>query len=446
MKNSLLFGILLGIITVSTISLVYLETQTPFTNSEVNREQIIPISSSELFEEDDVIKVGVLHSLTGTMAISERSVVDSTLMAIEELNQKGGVLGKKIVPIVVDGKSDWPTFAAEAEKLIEEEEVSAVFGGWTSASRKTMKPVFEEHNHLLFYPVQYEGLEKSPNIVYTGAAPNQQVLPAVDWAHENLGTTYFLVGSDYVFPRSANEIMKGKIDELGGKVCGEEYAFLGSTDFESIVKKIVETQPDVILNTVNGDSNLAFFNELRSQGVTPETIPTISFSIAEDEIVSLNAKDMAGDYTAWNYFQSIDSHDNQNFVSNFKEKYGEHRVTDDPMEAGYIGVHLFAKAVEKAGSDDVNAIRDAIPGLTFAAPEGIVGVNPENQHLSKVVRIGQILEDGQFKIVASSDVPIHPIPFPDYKTQQEWESFLNDLYQTWDQNWSNPQKSGEIIT
>ena len=396
------------------------------------KDVIIPL------DEDNPIKVGVLHSLSGTMAISETSVVDATLLAIDEINERGGLLGRMVVPIVVDGQSDWPTFAAEAERLIVEEEVSVIFGGWTSASRKTMIPVFEEYNHLLFYPVQYEGLEQSPNIVYTGAAPNQQVLPAIDWAFEHLGTKFFLVGSDYVFPRSANTIMKERINELGGEILGEEYRILGDENFVEIVDKIVKTKPDVILNTINGDSNLGFFNELRKKGIDPETIPTISFSIAEDEIRHLGTGTMKGDYAAWNYFQSIDLPENKVFVQNFKNKYGPHRVTDDPMEAGYIGVYLFAKAVEKAGSDDVNAIREAVKGITFAAPEGIVGVDPITQHLSKTFRIGQILEDGQFKIVYSTEEPIHPIPYPKYKSVQEWNEFLDELYNGWGQSWANP--------
>ena len=403
-------------------------------------ELTVPVSidSNIPLDEDNPIKVGVLHSLSGTMAISETSVVDATLLAIDEINERGGLLGRKVVPVVVDGQSDWPTFAAEAERLIVEEEVSVIFGGWTSASRKTMKPVFEEYNHLLFYPVQYEGLEQSPNIVYTGAAPNQQVLPAIDWAFENLGTKFFLVGSDYVFPRSANAIMKERINELGGEILGEEYRLLGDSNFVEIVDKIAKTKPDVILNTINGDSNLGFFKELRKKGIESEIIPTISFSIAEDEIRHLGAMTMSGDYAAWNYFQSIDLPENKVFVQNFKNKYGPHRVTDDPMEAGYIGVYLFAKAVEKAGSVDVNAVREAVKGITFAAPEGIVGVDPKTQHLSKAVRIGQILEDGQFKIVYSSEEPIHPIPYPKYKSVQEWDEFLDELYNGWGQSWSNP--------
>jgi len=307
--------------------------------TEVTTTVEVPQTSPIELDKENPIKVGVLHSFSGTMAISEKPVAEATLLAIEEINERGGVLGRQIQPIIADGHSDWQTFANEAERLIVEEDVSVIFGGWTSASRKTMKPVFEKYDNLLFYPVQYEGLEQSPNIVYTGAAPNQQAIPAVDWAFENLGTRFFLVGSDYVFPRSANEIMKERIHELGGEVVCEEYRILGSKNFTEIVDRIIEIQPDVILNTINGDSNLWFFKELRSRGISPQEIPTMSFSIGENEIEQLGAATMSGDYAAWNYFQSLDIQENKNFVNNFKAKYGSDRVTNDPMEAGYIGVY-----------------------------------------------------------------------------------------------------------
>jgi len=389
-------------------------------------------------DEKNSIKIGIIHSLSGTMALSETPVVDSTILAIDEINARGGILGRKVIPIVADGRSDWGTFANEAERLIVEEKVDVVFGGWTSASRKTMKPVFEKYDHLLFYPVQYEGLEQSANIVYTGAAPNQQVLPAVDWAFENIGTKFFLVGSDYVFPRSANEIIKSKISEIGGEVVGEEYKLLGDKQFEDVVKKIVKAKPDVILNTINGDSNVGFFNELRKQGITPALMPTISFSIAEDEIRHIGADAMAGDYAAWNYFQSIDSKQNAEFVNSFKKKYGPNRVTDDPMEAGYVGVYLYAKAVEKAGTTDLFEVKKSLRGLTFSAPNGVVGIDPDNQHLAKVVRIGQIMPTGQFRIVSSTEEPIAPIPYPAYKSKEMWNEFLNNMYSGWGQSWSNP--------
>lgn len=384
------------------------------------------------------LKVGILHSLSGTMAISETSVADATLLAIEEINQKGGVLKRKIQPIVVDGKSDWPTFAREAERLIAEEKVSVVFGCWTSASRKTVKAVFEKYDHLLFYPVQYEGLEQSPNIVYTGAAPNQQIIPAVKWAFDHLGKRFFLVASDYVFPRSANAIIKDQVAALRGEILGEEYILLGSSDVKGVIQKIVEARPDVILNTINGDSNVAFFRALRAAGITPEKIPTMSFSIAEDELRTLGAQQMVDDYVAWNYFQSIESKENREFVKGFKDKYGVHRVTDDPMEAGYFGVYLWAQAVRDAGTDDVKAVRKALLNQSFTAPGGIVYIDSENQHTWKTVRIGKIRSDGQFDIVWSSEKPIRPVPYPVYRSNQEWDKFLQDLYIGWGNRWANP--------
>ena len=372
------------------------------------------------------------------MSISEKPVVDATLLAIDEINDRGGILGKRIVPIISDGESDWPTFAKNAEKLIVDEQVSVVFGGWTSASRKTMLPVFERYDHLLFYPVQYEGLEQSENIVYTGAAPNQQVIPAVEWAFEKLGTKFFLVGSDYVFPRSANEIIKEKVTNLGGTIVGEEYQLLGDDHFLKIVDKIKSSNPDVIINTINGDSNISFFKALRDQGITPDVTPTISLSISENEIKQMGASTMAGDYAAWNYFQSLNTPANLNFVNNFKNKYGGDRVTSDPMEAAYLGVYIYAKAAEKAGSLDVREVRNSVKGLTLSGPEGVVGVDPESQHLAKVIRIGQVTEDGQFKIISSSEDPIHPIPYPDYKTKEEWMAFLDRMYLEWGGSWSNP--------
>jgi len=385
---------------------------------------------------DKPIKVGILHSLTGTMAISEKAVVDATLMAIEEINAEGGVLGRIIEPIVVDGRSDWPTFADEAERLITEEEVSVVFGCWTSASRKTVKPIFEKHNHLLFYPVQYEGLEQSANIVYTGAAPNQQITPAVKWSFDNLGKTFFLVGSDYVFPRTANAIMKDQIKSLRGEVLGEEYVLLGGKDFAAIVQKIVKAKPDVILNTINGGSNLNFFRELRAADITPEKIPTMSFSVAEDELRMLNAAEIVGDYAAWNYFQSVSSEENTSFVKRYKARYGEDRVTDDPIEAGYFGVYLWAQAVMEAGTDETEAVRQAIGKQSMAAPGGVVRIDAENQHTWKVVRIGRIRTDGQFDVVWSSGKAVRPIPFPASRTEQQWAGFLTGLYDGWDGHWA----------
>ncbi len=387
------------------------------------------------------IKVGVLHSLTGTMAISEQAVVDATLLAIGEINDRGGVLGRRLEVVVADGRSDSATFAREAERLIAAERVSVVFGCWTSASRKTVKPVFERHDHLLFYPVQYEGVEQSSNIVYTGAAPNQQLLPAVDWCFRELkARRFFLVGSDYVFPRTAHAIITAEVARLGGEVVGDECLPLGRSDFTAVVAKIAEAKPDVVFNCINGDGNIGFFEDLRAMGLTPDRLPTVSFSIAEDELRSMRGMQMVGDYCAWSYFQSVDTPENRAFVERFRETYGRNRVIDDPMEAAYFGVHLWAQAVRAAGSADPVAVRAALGGQTFAAPEGRVTIDLATRHTSKMARIGRIRADGQFDVVWASSRPLAPNPFPPSRSRVEWEQFLADLYAGWGQQWASPDK------
>ncbi|SEP05963.1 urea ABC transporter substrate-binding protein [Paenibacillus sp. OV219] len=357
------------------------------------------------------IKVGILHSLSGTMAISEVSVKDSEMMAIDEINAKGGVLGKKIVPVVEDGASDWPTFAEKARKLISEDKVATVFGGWTSSSRKAMLPVFEELKGLLWYPVQYEGLEQSPNIMYTGATTNQQIVPAVTWLLQNHGKKFFLLGSDYVFPRTANKIIKEQLKVEGGELAGEEYTPLGHTDYATVIAKIKEAKPDVVFNTLNGDSNVAFFKQLKDAGITSKDLTTLSVSVAEEEIRGIGTDVLAGTYAAWNYYQTTDTPANKTFVENYKKKYGDDRVTADPIEAGYDAVYLWAAAAEKAGSTDVEKVKTAAKELEWDAPEGKVKIDGETQHLYKTVRIGEVQTDGQFKEVWNSGEPVKPDPF-----------------------------------
>lgn len=384
------------------------------------------------------IRVGILHSLTGTMAISETPVVDGTLLAIEEINARGGVLGRRIEPVMADGRSDGATFAREAERLIGEERVVTVFGCWTSDSRKSVRPVFEQHDHLLLYPVQYEGLERSPNIVYLGAAPNQQIVPAVKWCFDHLGKRFFLVGSDYVFPRAAHAIIRDLVKTLGGQVVGEEYLLVGSQEPANVVAAIARTRPDVILNTINGDSNVAFFRELRRAGITPAAIPTMSFSVAEEELQHLETANMVGDYAAWNYFQSLDTPANRGFVDRFRKRYGAARVTSDPVAGAYTGVHLWAQAAATAGPDDVRAIRRSLRHQSWHGPEGVVSVDPATQHVWKTVRIGRITAGGQFEIQWTSAHPIRPMPYPLSRFPAEWETFLGELYQGWGQKWANP--------
>lgn len=384
------------------------------------------------------IRVGVLHSLTGTMAVSESTVADATLYAISEINRAGGVMGRTIEPIVVDGASDWDTFAREAERLIVEKKVSAVFGCWTSACRKTVRPVFEKHDHVLFYPVQYEGLEQSPNIVYTGAAPNQQIIPATKWALDNLGRRIFLVGSDYVFPRTAGAIVRAQVGALHGEIVGEAYRPLGSEDFAGVVEAIKRARPDVIFNTINGDSNIAFYKALRAAGVTPEAIPVMSFSLAETEVRAIGPALVKGDYAARNYFRTIDTRENAAFRAGFAARHGCAAVTTAPMEAAYFGVRLWAQAVEEAQSDAVRDYRARLLGQSLKAPSGIIYLDPITRHTWRPVLIGRARADGDFAILWSSGRPVRPIPFPGLRSRQEWQGFLDDLQERWNGHWAAP--------
>jgi urea transport system substrate-binding protein len=363
---------------------------------------------------EKTVKVGVLHSLSGTMSISEVAVKDATILAIEEINAAGGLLGTTIVPVIEDGASDWPTFAEKAEKLIQRDKVAVVFGCWTSASRKAVLPVFEELDHLLFYPVQYEGLESSPNIIYTGAAPNQQIMPAVTWMLGQGNKKFFLLGSDYVFPRTANLIIKNQLKAEGGETIAEEYTPLGHTDYTTIVARIRELQPDAILNTLNGDSNVAFFKQLKAAGVSADDVPVMSFSVAEEELVGIGTDNMAGHYAGWNYFMSMDTPENSSWIQRFKAKYGQNRMTDDPIEAAYFGVYLWAEGVKKAGTFETGAVREALKGVSYLAPEGRVTIEPSNNHTHKIVQIGRALPSGQFEIVWKTSGPVAPDPYPAY--------------------------------
>ncbi|WP_027344575.1 urea ABC transporter substrate-binding protein [Hamadaea tsunoensis] len=359
----------------------------------------------------DTVKVGLLNSLSGTMAISEVTVRDSIKLAIEEINASGGVLGKKLDPISEDGASDWPTFAEKASKLIKEDRVAAVFGCWTSASRKAVKPVFEANKALLFYPVQYEGLEQSPYIFYTGATTNQQIIPGLDYLKSQGKKTIYLVGSDYVFPRTANKEIKAYAAANGMTVLGEDYAPLGSTEFGTIVNKVKAAKADAVFNTLNGDSNVAFFKEYKSAGLTAAAMPVVSVSIAEEEVKSIGTQYLAGQLTAWNYYQTTPGDANAKFVKAYKAKYGADKPTSDPMEAAYVSVYLWKAMVEKAGSFDVEKVKAASDGITFDAPEGKVTVDGATQHIYKTARIGKIGDDGLITEVWNSGSPVKPDPY-----------------------------------
>lgn len=383
------------------------------------------------------IKVGILHSLTGAMAISEKHVVDATLMAIDELNKKGGLLGRTIEPIVVDGQSDGKIFAQEAERLVLQEKVDVIFGCWTSATRKVVEEVVRKYNNLLFYPVQYEGIEDSPYIAYTGATANQQVIPSVTWCFEHIGKRIFLVGSDYVFPRTINNIIRAQVAVLDGEVVGEEYMSLNSTDASTIVEKIKQTKPDVILNSLNGENVGYFFKALRNAGIMPSAIPTMSFSIGEPELKDYKDLILPGDYIASNYFQSIDSEVNREFIKKFKDRYGADRLISDPMVSAYVGPFLWAQAVLDAGLTDPEKVRSMLKNQTKAAPSGIVYIDNLNQHTWKIALIGKIESESQVAIVWSSLQSIAPIPYPPFKSKQDWESFLTTLYVKWGHRWSS---------
>jgi len=377
------------------------------------------------------------------MVLSEGAVADATLLAIEEINQRGGIRGKKLEAFVCDCRSDEPTFAREAERLITQEKVRTLFGCWTSASRKELHPVLERHDHLLVYPVQYEGLEQSPYVVYTGATPNQQMLPAVRWAFDSLGARrFFLLGWDSVYSHAAHAVIREELAALGGQIAGEEYLLPASPEVSGVVRRILETQPDVILNTVVGDRNIPLCRTLRTTGATPGKLPTIYFSVGEVELRHFADREIVGDYAAWNYFQSLDRPQNKRFVNRFRQRYGPQRVLSDPMEAAYLGVHLWAQAAESAGGDDARAIREALRNQSFDAPGGVVRVDPDNQHTWKTARIGRVVEGGQFDLIWASETVIRPIPFPHSRPAAAWHVLLADLFQRWDGHWSNPHAEG----
>ncbi len=372
--------------------------------------------------KDDTIKIGILHSLSGTMAISETSLNDVIMMMIEDQNAKGGVLGKQLEAVEVDPASDWPMFAEKARELIDRHEVAVTFGCWTSVSRKSVLPVFEELNGLLFYPVQYEGEESSFNVFYTGAAPNQQAIPAVEYLMSEDGggaKRWVLLGTDYVYPRTTNKILRYFLHSKGVKDSDilEEYTPFGHNDYQTIVaniKKFAADGPTAVVSTINGDSNVPFYKELAAQGIKAEDIPVVAFSVGEDELRGMDTSALVGHLAAWNYFMSIDSEANKAFVKQWQayvKKHdlpgGDKRVTSDPMEAHYIGFKMWVQAVEQAGTTDPDAVRQAVAGQTVAGPSGYtITMDRKNHHLHKPVLIGEMTADGQFDVVWQTDGPI----------------------------------------
>ena len=358
----------------------------------------------------DTIKVGVLHSLSGTMAISETTLKDTMLMLIDEQNKKGGLLGMQLEPVVVDPASNWPLYAEKARELIEKDKVAAIFGSWTSVSRKSVLPVIEELNSVFFYPVQYEGEESSKNVFYTGAAPNQQAIPAVDYLINDLGIErWVLAGTDYVYPRTTNKILEAYLKAKG--VASEDimvnYTPFGHSDWQSIVSDISKFgskgKKTGVVSTINGDANVPFYKELGAQGISSADIPVIAFSVGEEELSGIDTAPLVGHLAAWNYFMSVDSEANESFIENWHAFIkDEDRVTNDPMEAHYIGFNMWVKAVEKAGTTDSQAVQDAIIGVSVPNLTGGLSAMMPNHHISKPVLIGEIQDDGQFEVVSST--------------------------------------------
>ncbi len=359
----------------------------------------------------DTVKVGSINSLSGGLAVSESVIHDAIAMAVDEINAGGGVLGKQLTLIAEDGASEPTLFAEKAQKLVNDDCVAVVFGGYTSASRKAMLPVFEDANALLYYGQQYEGLESSPNIYYTGATTNQQIIPALDYLKQQGVKSLYLIGSDYVFPRTSNAIVKAYAQANGIEIKGEDYAPLGTTNFATIVNKIRTAQADAVFNVVVGDSLNSFFREYRNSGLTPEVMPVMSMCVGEEEVRSIGADTLVGQLSSWNYYQTLDTPTNKTFVTDFTARLGANRVTSDPMESAYTAVKLWQATVEKAKSFKVADIQSAAGGVTIDAPEGSVTIDGENHHVTKTARIGRVSPNGLIQQVWASPEPIAPDPF-----------------------------------
>ncbi|MEP2980887.1 MAG: urea ABC transporter substrate-binding protein [Lentilitoribacter sp.] len=374
------------------------------------------VNTTGLAVTDDTVTVGILHSITGTMAISETGSVQAEKLAIEQINASGGVLGRQIEYIQEDGGSDWPTFAEKAKKLLVQDKVASVMGCWTSASRKAVLPVFEQYNGMLYYPTFYEGLEQSPNVIYTGQEATQQIIAGIDWVSETKDAkSFFLLGSDYIWPRTSNKIARKHIEKLGHKVVGEEYYPLGHTQFNSVINKIKLRKPDVIYAIVVGGSNVAFYKQLKAAGIdmTKESPLLLTISVTEDEILGIGGENIDGAYACMKYFQSLDNPNNVEFVKAFKERWGDDIVIGDVTQAAYLGPWLWKMAVEKAGSFDIDKVREASPGLEFTkAPEGYVRIH-ENHHLWSKTRVGLAKPDGQYELVYETADLVEPDPFPE---------------------------------
>ncbi|QEH31891.1 Aliphatic amidase expression-regulating protein [Aquisphaera giovannonii] len=397
-----------------------------------------------LWRAEAPIKVGLLHSRTGPLEISERSMIEAELLAIEDINAEGGIAGRRVLAVVADGRSDPSVFAQEARRLIEADRVSVIVGCWSGLSRRKVRDVVQASGHLLIFPSNYEGMDTAPGVVCTGPIPNQQVIPAVNWCSEKLrARKFFLAGSQDVQSYSSNALIKDQLKAIGAEGVGEKYVGLDGSGMAEMVAAIKAAAPDVVLSTVVGDGNKPFYQQLAAAGLTPSKVPVLSFTIGEEELRSLPAKDMVGDYAAWSYFQSLDTEENRRFVERFRAKYGEDRVTSDGIVAAYNAIRLWALAVDEAGTDATAEVRKSIQRESRFGPEGIVSIDPATLHTFRPFRMGKVRADGQFDVVWSLEKPVRPVPFPMLRTRAQWTEFVDRLYTTWGTKEFNPQALGD---
>jgi urea transport system substrate-binding protein len=378
------------------------------------------------------IKVGILHSKSGPLAISERSMIDAELMAIDEINSGGGLLGRRVEAVEADGRSDPRVFAQEAHRLIESEKVSVIFGCWSTMCRRSVEAVVESSNHLLVFPSNYEGMEISSSVVCTGPIPNQQIIPAVNWCFRTLkARRFFLAGSQDIQSYASNRLIRDQLKAMGAQATGEKYVALDGAGMPDLISAIKQSSPDVVLSTIIGDGNRPFYQQLAQAGLMPARLPVLSFTIGEEEVSELPIKDLVGDYAAWSYFQSVDNPVNREFVQRFKSRYGADRSTSDSVVAAHDAVKLWAQAVDEVRTDNTAEVRKAISRESLFAPEGVVSVDFETLHTWRPFYLGKVQANGQFEIVWRLEKPVRPEPFPVLRSRSEWEAYIDQLYASW---------------
>lgn len=416
LKKNVIFIVMISLALVILISFIF----------GIRREAVIA-----------TIPVGVLFSKTGIMGPSDTPAINATLLAIDEINKKGGIKNKKLVPIVYDPQSNWGLYAKLAERMISKDHVAVIFGCWTSASRKKVKPIVEKYNNLLIYPTQFEGAEDSPNILYLGAVPNQQIIPAVSWMSLHFGKKAFLVGSDYIFPHVANEVLANEIKSIGGTILDTRYIPLNSNNVDDVIHEIIKAHPDVIYNTINGETNVAFFTRLYELTKGQQRPPVMSFSLSEGDMYRIGLEKILGDFTSWSYYPNNDSPENNAFLTAYKKKYGSIVGVNDPAVTAYAGVYLWAQAVKDSPNARPDNIRSFILRQSVASPAGVIYIDAETLNAWRIVRIAKIVPQKVYEIVWSSINPIQPVVYPESKTKAAWDLFEYQLYLKWNKSWEN---------